>query len=281
MKSRTRPDKRKSAQIWRLTGVLVALAGTSVFWLSAGIPAADAKDKGNKEKAAAEKQAPAEPEQSAPSAATVQSQKLLKTIKTPFGSNQGGDNADCANDGTADPLSLLALSPQGESTHRLSLSQRLNPPQLFLPGHMILGKTVEFTVKGKPGSYAALALADKDTGAKPICGHKLRLGADRKVVAAVEIPASGMATISVDTPIEGDLIGLCLYFEAAVWSKPDFSDVEIANVVPSERQESAPNGVLIAADTIVKKKGIKIGAGSTSPLSTYYTPGTGMDSGKP
>ena len=126
---------------------------------------------------------------------------------------------------------------------------------------MILGKTVEFTVKGKPGSYAALALADKDTGAKPICGHKLRLGADRKVVAAVEIPASGTATISVDTPIEGDLIGLCLYFEAAVWSKPDFSDVEIANVVPSERQESAPNGVLIAADTIVKKKGIKIGSG--------------------
>ena len=261
--------------------MLVALAGTSIFWLSVGTPGADAKDKGGKEKAAAEKQAAAESEQPGPSAAAIESQKLLKTIKTPFGSNQPGDSADLTNDGSADPLSLLALSPQGDGTRRLILNQRLNPPQLFLPGHMMLGKTVEFTVKGKPGSYAALAMADKDSGAKPICGHKLRLGADRKIVGAVQIPASGMATISVDTPIEGDLIGLCLYFEAAVWSKADFSDVELANVVPSEVQESAPNGVLIAADTIAKKKGIKIGAGSTSPLSSLQHPGTGIDSGKP
>lgn len=234
-------------------------------------------------KAAVEEKEVTPPEQRQPSVAALESQKLLKTLKTPFGACESSEND--ASQQQAAPLSLLSLTPEESAPAKLSLAQRLNPPQLFLPGHMILGKTVAFIVKAKPGNWVALAMADKDSGAKPIYGHKIRLGADRKVVAAAQIPDSGMVTLSVDTPVEGDLIDQCLYFEAAIWSKPDFCDVEIAKVIPSERQDSAPNGVLIAAETNIKRKGIKIGADNTSPLSNLRHSGTGIttgiDSGKP
>jgi hypothetical protein len=86
---------------------------------------------------------------------------------------------------------------------------------------MLLGQTSRFTVKAKPGMIVAIAMADRDKGAKPIAGHDLRLGSDRKVVAISKIPDTGVAEIFVETPIEGDLIGQYLFFEAAVWSKAD------------------------------------------------------------
>ncbi|MFX5656415.1 hypothetical protein ABTE24_19780, partial [Acinetobacter baumannii] len=86
---------------------------------------------------------------------------------------------------------------------------------------MSLGKVAEFTVKGKPGQWVALAMADKDSGAKPVFGHKLRLGSDRKLVAVAKIPEnSDVVKLLVETPIQGDLVGSNLYFEAALWSNP-------------------------------------------------------------
>jgi hypothetical protein len=58
--------------------------------------------------------------------------------------------------------------------------------------------------------------------------NAIRLGSDRKVVAIGQIPESGILVLNIETPIEGDLIGLSLYFEAATWSQSDMSDVEIA-----------------------------------------------------
>ena len=101
-------------------------------------------------------------------------------------------------------------------------------------------------------------MADKDSGSKPSCGHQLRLGPDRKLVAITKIPEGGVGTLLVETPIEGDLVGSSLYFEAALWSKPDFSDVEFAQCIPSNAPDgkTTTNGVLIAGQP-GKKNGIR------------------------
>src|SRR5208282_5758899 len=102
------------------------------------------------------------------------------------------------------------------------LSERFHGPKLFLPPRMVLGECAEFIVQGPPGSYVALAMADKNSGAKPVYGHELKLGADRKLVAVNQIPEQGVVSMFIEAPIQGDLVDSSLYFEAAVWSKADF-----------------------------------------------------------
>lgn len=186
---------------------------------------------------------------------------LFKTMKTPFGTSGGGEAEPAEGSSELAPIAITATNPR-----RLSLTQRLVPTRLYLPGRMVLGKSCEFTVKAKANSWVAIAMADKNSGAKPILGHTIRLGSDRKLVALGQIPDSGVLNLYVETPIQGDLIGQCLYFEAAIWSKPDFSDLEFATAVPSEGQgKENENGVLIAAEGDVKR-GIKI-VPNTQPLS--------------
>ncbi len=145
------------------------------------------------------------------------SRRLIKTLENPFGRPDSQQNETV----TTDPLASLSLTPSAAPPRRTSLSDRLLQPTLYLPGHMTIGQTSKFIVKGKPGSYVALAMADKDTGAKPIMGRKIRLGSDRKVVAAGQLPSSGVLTLTIDTPVEGDLIGLCLYSKRPFWQAPD------------------------------------------------------------
>lgn len=185
---------------------------------------------------------------------------LLKTMKTPFGV-AGKEEADSHQSSELAPIAITS----GNSRH-LSLSQRLVPTRLYLPGRMILGRSCEFGVKAKPGSWVALAMADKNSGAKPIMGHTVHLGPDRKLVALGQVPETGVINLNVETPIQGDLIGQCLYFEAVIWSKPDFSDLEFATAVRYEGQgKENDNGVMIAAEGDTKK-GIKIYP-NTAPLS--------------
>ncbi len=185
---------------------------------------------------------------------------LLKTMKTPFGI-AGKEEPETHN---ASELAPIGIS--GGSSRHLSLTQRLVPTRLYLPGRMILGRSCEFTVKAKPQSWVALAMADKSSGSKPILGHAVKLGSDRKLVALGQIPETGVINLNVETPIQGDLVGQSLYFEAAIWSKPDFSDVEFATAMRYEGQgKENDNGVLIAAEGDTKK-GIKI-VPNTAPLS--------------
>lgn len=145
-------------------------------------------------------------------------------------------------------LTPIAISRLSSRLSLSSLSERLVSAKIYLPDHMVLGKDVQFTVRGKPGQLVALAMADKDTGASPIYGHKLRLGSDRKVVAIGEIDAEGSVKLTVTTPIQGDLVGQYLYFEAALWTKPDFSDVVLATPVALSDQKDLVNGVLVSEE---------------------------------
>ena len=201
---------------------------------------------------------------------------LLKTMATPFGAPRSA-----GEDSTA---GLDKFTLQTGSSGRRSLMTRLLPPRLYLPGRMVIGSTAEFIVKGRPGAWVALAMADKDAGAKPIYGHQIKLGPDRKVVSINQIPEGGVVSLVIDTPIQGDLIGQYWFFEAAVWSKADFSDLEIATPVASEVQPGATaherlNGVLVAAEP-TKKKWVRFAPEAAVPLQQVRG-STSLDAGRP
>lgn len=188
---------------------------------------------------------------------------LLKTMSTPFAVM----STTCKKEAGPGALSPIGVATALPALRHRSLAERLLPCQLFLPERMVLGQVAEFTVKAKPGKWVALAMADKNAGAKPIYGYNLRLGPDRKVVAIGKIPESGVLPLLVETPIEGDLIGEHFYFEAAIWSKDDMSDLEMASCVPSEAGAHDTNAVsVIAANEY--KRGVKIVPSAAGNLMT-------------
>jgi hypothetical protein len=187
---------------------------------------------------------------------------LFKTMKTPFGTNGAPDAKGSADE---DALGLIQLNAPEARPARVSLNDRLTGgPRMFLPDRMTLGHTSEFLIKAPPGSKVAIAMADKDKGAKPICGKTLRLGADRKLVAVGVVPETGLINLFVEAPIQGDLIGEQLFFEGAVWTKPDFSDLRIASCIPSQKTGTEDNGVIVAADVEHKDEGF-FQLGKTKP----------------
>jgi hypothetical protein len=212
------------------------------------------------------------------------SSSSLKLPMAPsLGQMKASDESSAVNSSPIDINDIQPSTQRASLRDRLSsitthsLSEKLVQSRIYLPGRMVLGQPAEFVIKGKPGAMVALAMSQNNTGAKPIYGHSIRLGADRKLVGIGQLSDSGITTLIVSTPIEGDLIGEHLYFEAALWNKSDFSDVEIAEAVGSEGQ-SVNNGVSIAAD-IPHKKGPKLVPASSVPFTQLQTQGLG--SGKP
>ena len=211
---------------------------------------------------------------------------LLKTMKTPFSGSvidrELRKKWEAQRKKKNEPISLGAISLNSKSSGRrkISLARKLLPPKLYLPERMTIGKSEKFVIKGKAGMNVAIAMADKDTGARPIMGHKLRLGADRKLVAVGTIPSSGVLEIYIGTPIQGDLIGQKLFFEAALWSKEDLSDTEFAQTVAPGVEKEETNGVLIAGE-IIQKRGVRIVPDSAIPLGQRQTQGTSLSSGQP
>lgn len=122
-------------------------------------------------------------------------------------------------------------------------------------------------------------MADRDSGSKPVMGHRVRLGPDRKVVAVGKIPESGVLEMYVGAPIEGDLIGQQLFFEAALWQEEDMRDTAFAETVAANSEIGAKNGVFMAGD-LPQKKGIRIVPDSAIPLS-QRTQGASLSTGQP
>jgi hypothetical protein len=178
---------------------------------------------------------------------------LMQKLRTPFGSANSQEKDQAAGDEIS--LEPIAIN-QSTLASRLGLQGRLNAPCLFLPDRLILGKSSEFSIKGPSGAYVAIAMADKNTGAKPIYGQKLRLGPDRKVVAVGQIPPSGILSLYIETPIEGDMVDSSFFFEAAVWSNPNFSDLQMARVVAVQKNGTDENGAIVSEDVERKKDGL-------------------------
>lgn len=203
---------------------------------------------------------------------------MLKTSPTPFGPVIQASNSE------PPPENTLTL-PTSSTSRLHSLGHRLVAnTRVYLPGRLVIGKPAEFVIKGRPGSQVAIAMADKNSGCKPIYGQTLRLGPDRKLVSLGTIPDTGVLSLAIDTPIQGDLIGEHLYFETAVWSKPDFSDLEIASPVKSEitdHEKDFINGVIISPEAD-QKRGVRFVPEAGIPLYQRNKAGTpSLDSGRP
>jgi hypothetical protein len=214
---------------------------------------------------------------------------MLKTLHNPFRGTQESESTDNSNSSAIDsPISID--EPSNESTTAMtmrSLSQRLAPPILYLPGYLTMGKPAEFVVKGKPDYYAALAMAEKDSGAKPIYGQVIHVGPDRKVVSVGKIPKSGLLHLSIEAPFEGDMVGLPEYFVVAVWSKEDFSDLQIAIPVRNELEGTQAKGnfgngvIMSASEDMVKKDPLVIHETPETNLQHMQFTGSHLDSGRP
>ncbi len=211
---------------------------------------------------------------------------LIKTIKTPFNLSTQSDDETKAN--PTDDLGSISLAGKPESSHKvtapsviqkMSIKGRLAGSKLYLPERMLIGQTCKFTVKAKPGMFVAIAMADRDKGAKPIAGHELRLGPDRKVVAISKVPETGVAEIYVETPIEGDLIGQYLFFEAALWSKEDLSDIDWAQTITAGTSDAPGNAVMIAQASEVKR-GVRIVPDGAMPM-ILRSNSSSLSSGQP
>lgn len=228
-----------------------------------------------------EKEAPPPPlskEQKEAAEKRAAQQTILKSMTTPFSTSF--PTPAITNSGSAGAISLTG---NASSLRSRGLGQRFSQNRVFLPPKMIIGRIAEFVVKGRPGSKVAIAMADKDSGAKAILGHDLRLGPDRKVVGGGVIPETGVLTVYVEMPIQGDLIGLPVFFETALWQKSDFSDLEIANPVKSETVEEIadkPNGILVSEEKAEQKRGLRFVPDSSVPLHQRGN-GTSLESGRP
>ncbi|MBX9723603.1 MAG: hypothetical protein K2X81_19520, partial [Candidatus Obscuribacterales bacterium] len=227
----------------------------------------DKKDKGKDKEAEAEAAVPVL------SAAAQERAKQLKSAVTPFNTAVDESSLNGNNGNT--------LSIRNGGSLRSSLTSRLVTNRVYLPGKLVIGKPADFVVKARPGSHVAIAMADKDSGAKSIFGHSLRLGADRKLVAAGTIPESGVLTLTMDMPIQGDLIGIPVFFETAIWQKPDFSDIELAAPVKSESVDEIAdkvNAVIVSGEK-EQKRGLRIVPESGVPL--HQRGNTSLESGRP
>ncbi len=204
-------------------------------------------------------------------------ENLMKTLRTPFTTTVLNESHKYYSADDAIGLTPIAISSKSVSLNRNSLEERFHGPKLFLPSRMVLGECSEFVVKGSPGSYAAIAMSESNKGAKPLSGHKLRLGADRKLVSLGIIPETGMLSLFVETPIQGDLVDSSLYFEGVIWSKPDFSDLQMTSTVLTCQNSSDENGVVVAGQQEKKHRAIIFDV--SKPMSTRAV--GGLSSGQP
>ena len=204
-------------------------------------------------------------------------QNLLKTMRTPFTTSVSNESQSYYSPDDTIGLTPIAISNKPLSLNRNSLEQRFHGPKLFLPSRMVLGECSEFVLKGSPGFYAAIAMSESNKGAKPMSGHKLRLGADRKLVSLGTIPETGMLSLFVETPIQGDLVDTSLYFEGVIWSKPDFSDLQITSTVLTSQSGSDENGVVVVGQQEKKQRAVVFDV--SKPMSTRTV--GGLSSGHP
>ena len=99
-------------------------------------------------------------------------------------------------------------------------------------------------------------------------------------MAAGTIPDAGVLTLIVDMPIQGDLIGLPVFFETVIWQSPDFADVELAMPIKSETAgdiADKANAIIVAGEKN-QKRGLRF---TTSAGASQYQQNTGLDSGRP
>lgn len=137
---------------------------------------------------------------------------------------------------------------------------------VYLPSKLIIGEGGTFVVKGTPGAHVSLAVSNSNRGANPLMGNKLRLGETETTIEAVVSP-TGAVEIQYPLPDDPSLISKVKFFEVAVWTKEDFSDLVIAKTISPAGKQTLHNGIVITTPPEVKK----------APAFSPVIPGVGQD----
>jgi len=117
--------------------------------------------------------------------------------------------------------------------------------QVYKPTKLIIGKENIFIIKGKAGSFVSLAYSYSNKGSQEFYGQELRLGSDFKTIEGV-IPSNGLLELRMNLPKDNTLALKTMFFEVAVWTKKDFSDVELAIIIAPNGRETDSNDILVA-----------------------------------
>jgi len=132
------------------------------------------------------------------------------------------------------------------STKNFSKQLKLGSPSVYKPSKLIIGTSTKFIIKAEPNTHVSLVTSDENQGAAFINGNRLRLGEINNPHESIT-NNNGVAEISITLPLEKELIGRIMYFEALIWKNPDHSDIEVAKVMGIDGREAANNAVIITA----------------------------------
>jgi hypothetical protein len=118
-------------------------------------------------------------------------------------------------------------------------------PRMYLPSKLVIGQDNLFVIKGKPGAKVSIAMSLSNDGSKPLLGKYLRLGSTELTIEG-NISATGIVELKYKPENDKTLVEQSRYFEAVIWSKDDFSDLEVADVYSPSGKVTNNNSVVIA-----------------------------------
>ena len=138
-----------------------------------------------------------------------------------------------------------AVAPTSQA---LTLSDLVKqPPQLYLPSQIIPGETATFTLKAKPGRHARLILSSSRKGVSLLNGFAMHTGKPT-VEEEVIVPASGVVQIPIKMPKDPEILGDRQFIEAMVWSSPDQSDIQEAQLMGQSGTPTSDNKIVVGVE---------------------------------
>ena len=121
-------------------------------------------------------------------------------------------------------------------------------PNLYLPSRLLIGQENKFTLQGTPGHEVTLYISPQDAGLKAPNGQLLRVGEESEAIKGI-IPQNGVLSLAIPLPDDTELDGKEIFVEAITWKAPDYSDLEILELVDSTGRRSSENKLAIAKPT--------------------------------
>lgn len=142
-------------------------------------------------------------------------------------------------------LAGVSMPAPSESASLKDLIKR--PSELFLPTQIIPGRAAVFTLRGKPGQSYQFILSSMPHGTVLPNGVSLRVGKPTVEKTGV-VPESGVVQIPVTLSEEVAIPGERQFVDAVVWTRPDKSDAQPAQMIEHTGIPTSANAVVVVPE---------------------------------
>lgn len=140
-------------------------------------------------------------------------------------------------------VGLFWLVPAQAEPYQSRLQQLVQQrASLYLPLRLVLGQDNQFTVKAKAGSKVMLYVSPTDGGFVTSNGIALRVGEENEKFFA-EVPANGVALLTVELPADEEWENRELFVDAVVWQAEDYSDMEPIQMIDGSGRRTSHNAL--------------------------------------